>query len=48
MDWQRAAGASENAKHENGGLWGRARLSGTQQECLDNLKRDSRIKKQFK
>lgn len=27
---------------------GRAPLRGTQQECLDNLKRDSRIKKQVK
>lgn len=48
MDQQRALGASENAKHENGGLWGRDRLNGTQQECLDNLKGDSRIKKEFK
>lgn len=25
-------------KHENGGLWGRAPLRGTQQECVNNLK----------
>lgn len=40
--------SKNNSKWENGGLPGKSLLSGTLQECLGNLRRNSRRKKQFK
>lgn len=49
MDQQRPArGEKQDSKWENGGPLGRARSVESLKENLDNLRRDSRKKKQFK